>query len=104
MSFQGHILNAIGSANKAAGIMKGLNTANQLLQRQEQAEANVKQTQEAKQKQRRNFMEYLRKQQLQWGGTVGDLPDNLQKTIAKQYSKSDRQKLMNQMDREASKK
>lgn len=56
--------------------------------------------QEAKKKQRRNFMSYLAQQPTSLGGTVGDLPKDMQKQIASQYSKADRRKLMDQMDKE----
>lgn len=55
-----------------------------------------------KQKQRRNFAEYLAKQPTSLGGTVGDLPKTAQKQIAAQYTKSQRKSLMDKMDREAS--
>lgn len=56
--------------------------------------------QEAKKNQRRNFMSYLTQQPTSLGGTVGDLPKDMQKQIASQYSKADRRKLMDQMDKE----
>lgn len=56
--------------------------------------------QEAKKNQRRNFMSYLAQQPTSLGGKVGDLPKDMQKQIASQYSKTDRKKLMDQMDRE----
>lgn len=46
---------------------------------------------------RRNFMEYL-KQQNSSLGRIGDLPAEVQKSIAKTYSSSDRKKLMDQED------
>ena len=53
---------------------------------------------------RRNFMkDYLSKQPTSLGGTVGDLPIDLQKQIAAQYSKSQRKAMMDKMDREAHK-
>src|SRR5699024_6555776 len=55
----------------------------------------------AKQKQRRKFMDYLAKQPTSLGGTVGDLPYDLQKQIASQYSRNDRRTMMDRMDREA---
>ena len=72
---------------------------------QKQAMGRVSRQQEAKKKQRRNFMEYLKKQPVSlWGttsGTVGDLPKEKQKQIASQYTKSQRQTMMNRMDKEA---
>lgn len=52
--------------------------------------------------QRRNFMEYLGKQESSLG-KVGDLPQSLQKQIAQQYTRSQRRTLMNKMDRESQK-
>lgn len=74
---------------------------NELSQRQEQAQQKTKQVQEAKTKQRRNFMTYLAKQPTSLGGTVGDLPVSMQKEIAKGYSSSQRRTMMNRMDKEA---
>lgn len=56
---------------------------------------------EAKKVQKRNFMDYLAKQKTSLGGTVGELPASMQKQIASQYSKSQRKRLMDAMDREA---
>ena len=55
----------------------------------------------AKASQRRNFKTYLAQQPTSLGGTVGDLSPDLQKKIASQYSRSDRRRMMDQMDREA---
>lgn len=54
----------------------------------------------AKANQRRNFMEYLKKQPSNLG-TVGDLPENVQKKIAKQYTPRMRKQLMDKIDQEA---
>ena len=51
--------------------------------------------QEAKKKQRRNFMSYLAQQ------TVGDLSSDVQKQIASQYNKKQRKTMMDRMDKEA---
>lgn len=56
---------------------------------------------EAKKVQRRNFMEYLKKEPTNFGGTIGDLPPQAQKQIASQYTKSQRRTLMNKMDKES---
>ena len=45
-------------------------------------------------------MEYLGKQETSLGGTVSQLPPAMQKEIASQYSKSQRQSIMNRMDKE----
>lgn len=95
MGFQSGINAALGSvAGAAFGIQKTLQ------QRQEEQMKKVKQQQEAKKTQRRNFMSYLSKQPIAGGGTVGELPKNMQKQIAKQYSPIERKKLMNTIDRE----
>lgn len=78
--------------------------ANKLIAKQEAATEKVKQIQEAKTKQRRNFMDYLSKMPTSLGGTVGELPKDVQKTIASTYSKSQRRTLMDRMDRENGKK
>lgn len=78
--------------------------ANKLIAKQEAAAKKVKQIQEAKKKQRRNFMTYLSQMPTSLGGVVGDLPKDLQKTIAKTYSKSERTTLMDRMDKERGKK
>lgn len=59
------------------------------------ATSNIKQVQS-----RRNFMNYLRNEPISWGGKVGDLPIELQKQIASQYSKTQRRNMMNKIDRE----
>lgn len=66
-----------------------------------QLRAEQKATEQLQQK--RNFSDYLKKLETSFGGKVGDLPENLQKEIAKQYSKSQRQNIMNQMDKESKK-
>lgn len=48
---------------------------------------------------RRNFMEYLKGQQTSLGN-FGDLPDSIQKQIAKSYSAAERKKLMDEADAE----
>lgn len=98
MGFQSNINAMLGSvAGAAFGIQKTLQ------QRQEESLKKVKQQQEAKKTQRRNFMSYLQKQPIAGGGTVGELPSQIQKQIASQYSKSDRKKLMDAMDMESKK-
>lgn len=70
------------------------------LDKQQQAMDRVGRQSEAKKTQRRNFMDYLKKQTTSLGGTVGDLPENIQKQIASQYSKSQRKTIMDRMDKE----
>lgn len=70
---------------------------------QEQAEIRAKQSADnairAKTKQKRDFMSYLQSQPTSLGGKVGDLPEALQKTIAAQYTKSQRKSMMDKIDR-----
>lgn len=47
---------------------------------------------------RRNFLKYLREQSTSFGGKVGDLPLKSQKEIAKQYSKTERKRIMDEVD------
>ena len=49
-------------------------------------------------------MTYLSQMPTSLGGVVGDLPKDVQKTIAKTYSKSERTTLMDRMDKERGKK
>lgn len=64
----------------------------------EQANQHSQQVVQQKAKQKRNFMEYLRKQDTSLG-KVGDMDVGLQKKIAAQYTPSMRKKLMDEMDR-----
>lgn len=50
--------------------------------------------------QRRSFMDYLKNQPTSLG-KVGDLPDHIQKQIAKQITPNERQRMMKQMEEEA---
>ena len=61
------------------------------------SKANLQAQQKKKNKieQKRRFKDYLAKMQTNFGGTIGDLPDSVQKAIAKQYSPYERQKIMN---------
>lgn len=118
-TIQGAINSMIGSATAAVGAvshisgqlkkqneakLKGLQEGSTP---QEQAAQRAKQSADgeiqAKGKQKRDFMEYLKKVPTSLGGNVGQLPEHLQKTIASQYTKADRKKLMDDMDREAKK-
>ena len=78
--------------------------ANKLLEKQKQAADKVKQVQQAKKTQRRNFMAYLGKMETSLGGTVAELPKNVQHEIAKTYTRSQRKTIMDRMDRENAKK
>ena len=100
MSIQGSVNQVISSIGAAASIGKGIK-----LQRdkgkQELAQKQMKQQQEAKKTQRRNFMDYLSSMPTSFGGTVGELPMPIQKQVASQYSKSQRKTMMDRMDKEA---
>ena len=102
MNFQSSVNRALGSIATVSTAKKF--TKNALTEKQDQAAEKVKQIQEAKTKQRRNFMDYLSKMPTSLGGTVGELPKDVQKTIASTYSKSQRRTLMDRMDRENGKK
>ena len=66
------------------------NTAMQRAQRQAKSRAK-----------RRNFVrDYLSQMQTSMGGTVGELPPEIQKVIASNYSSKERRQIMNQQDRE----
>lgn len=79
--------------------MKFNKVTSDLLVRQEQANQAAKEKQLSKQSQKRNFMEYLKKQPIAGGGTVGQLSPKAQKQIASQYSKGERKKLMDEEDK-----
>ena len=102
-NFQSSI-NRLLSTLAGAGFV-GKSNAN--IQKQKEAKAKVEQIQEAKKTQRRNFMEYLRKQPISLGGTnsgtIGDLPKEAQRQIASQYTRSQRKTMMDRMDEEAKK-
>lgn len=70
---------------------------------QEQAMLKAAQQQENKKTQKRNFKDYLGKLESSLGGAVGDLPANVQKEIAKQYTSSQRKELMDKIDKESKK-
>ena len=70
------------------------------LDKMSQAMSRVGRQSEAKKTQKRNFMDYLAQQPTSLGGTVGDLPKDLQKQIASQYSMNQRRTMMDRMDRE----
>lgn len=104
------------SINQALGATAAMSTIGKHLMQerarsieaQKAANAKAEKLKEAKAHQkesvRRNFMkDYLSKQPTSLGGTVGDLPIDLQKQIAAQYSKSQRKAMMDRMDREAHK-
>lgn len=90
---------ALGSLAKVVGATSALAKKQEIANQKAQ---QVKQAKQIQQKTRRNFMrDYLSKQPTSLGGTVGDLPIDRQKQIAKTYDKNARRRMMNQMDREA---
>lgn len=103
MSIQGSVNQVISSIGAAASIGKGIKLQRDKV-KQELAQKQMKQQQEAKKTQRRNFMEYLKKQPISFGGNslgiVGDLPKEAQRQIASQYTKSQRKAMMDRMDKE----
>lgn len=74
----------------------GLSPQQQAADKAAQSAANAI---EAKKTQKRNFMDYLKKQPTSLGGTVGELDPQMQKQIASQYTKSQRKRLMDMADR-----
>ena len=101
MSFQGDVNRVLGMAAAGATAYKAkMAAANKLLEKQEQAAQKVKQVQQAKKAQRRNFIAYLGKMETSLGGTVAELPKNVQHEIAKTYTRSQRKTIMDRMDRE----
>lgn len=100
MSIQGSVNQVISSIGVAASIGKGIKLHRDTV-KQELAQKQMKQQQEAKKTQRRNFMDYLAKQPTSLSGTIGELPKPMQKQIASQYSKSQRKTMMDRMDKEA---
>lgn len=101
MSFQGDVNRALSMAAAGATAYKAKKeAANKLLEKQKQAAQKVKQVQQAKKTQRRNFMNYLGKMETSLGGTVAELPKNVQHEIAKTYTRSQRKTMMDRMDRE----
>ena len=74
------------------------------LEMQQQAMDKMSRQSEAKKEQRRNFMDYIGKMSV-LGETVGSIDarhPGFAKKIAAQYNKQDREKIMNQMDKEES--
>lgn len=63
----------------------------------ERAQAALKKAQEEKRTSRRNFAVYMQNEPTSFG-KFKDLPANVQKEVLKQYSKSQRQTIMNKID------
>lgn len=102
-NFQSSINRLLGTFAGAGFVGKNRDKLafNDNIQKQEEAKSKVKQIQEAKKTQKRNFMSYLAQQPTSLGGTVGDLSPDLQRQIASQYNKSQRKTMMDKMDKEA---
>lgn len=100
MSIQGSVNQVISSIGAAASIGKGVKLQRDKV-KQELAQKQMKQQQEAKKTQRRNFMDYISSMPTSLGGTVGQLPKDMQKQIASTYTKSQRKTIMDRMDKEA---
>ena len=63
----------------------------------ERAQAALKKAQEQKRRSRRNFSAYMQNETTSFG-KFKDLPINVQKEVLKQYTKSQRQTIMNRID------
>lgn len=69
-----------------------------LSDKQQNSMNKVSEQQEAQRKQRRNFKEYLKNLSIAGNKKVGELPKSAINELAKQYTKSERKKLMDEMD------
>lgn len=85
----------------ARDVLSSIREVDSLRERQKLAMKKMEEQAQAKKTQKRNFMTYLAQQPTSLGGTVGDLPSDLQKQIASQYGRNERRNMMNRMDREA---
>lgn len=111
MSIQGSASKVIGAVGMAAKVAhdkfyqqrpheRSAARREQANKRAQDLMAN-KDAQRQERKKRRNFMEYLRKQPVSLGGTVGDYPIEFQKKTAQAYTPYQRKKIMDYMDEEA---
>lgn len=104
MGIQSAVNSALGSVAVTKAYLKHKKESRDAAA-QKAANAKAQQAVQAKatqQRTRRNFMrDYLSKQPTSLGGTVGDLPYDMQKQIAGTYDRNARRRMMNQMDREA---
>lgn len=116
-AIQSSINSMIGSASHAIMAVKGyqelkakkaekaakVNQPSQSAQAQASQVAKKNSANEvvAKKTQKRNFMEYLKKEPTSLGGTVGQLSPAVQKQLAKQYNPYQRKTLMDRVDKEA---
>lgn len=107
MSIQGSASKVIGAAGMATKVAQDKFYQQRPHERSEarREQANrraqdLMQNKDMQRKTRRNFMrDYLSKQPLSFGGTVGDLPKDKQRQIASQYTPAQRKKLMDEVDR-----
>lgn len=100
-----HAVRAVGAyqalkAKNDAAATKGAEGTSPQAQARDRAMQSAANEQQAKSTQRRNFLEYLKKQPTSLGGTIGQLPSEMQKKIASQYTKSQRKRIMDAMDKE----
>lgn len=109
MSIQAGINALIGQASgvaqhaKAAADIAAKAAAKPAGKTPEQAMASMRTKGLAQIKQRRRFADYMANVQTNFG-KFKELPPNMQKTVLKSYTSAERQKIMNQMDREAKRK
>lgn len=97
-TFQSAWNSALGSIATAGTVMKkGLALKQEEAMKKAEEVKQAKATQKTK---RRNFMNYLKNEPTSLGGTVGELPVEVQKKIAAQYTKSQRKALMDRVDKE----
>lgn len=96
----GVIQNAINQIIGSVGIgSKLISSTKQKRDRANEAMLKVANTQDAAQKQRRNFINYLKDMPSSIGGKVGELPIEIQRQIAKTYSTSERKNIMDTVDK-----
>lgn len=86
-------------AKELAKVQNGTGRASVQAQAAARAKQSAADAIEAKKAQRRDFMEYLKKQPSSLG-VIGDLDPALQKKIAKQYTPSMRKRIMDAADKE----
>lgn len=106
MSIQGSASKVIGAVGMAAKVAQDKfyqqTPQERSAARRESANRRAQdlvQNKDMQRKTRRNFMrDYLSKQPTSFGGTVGDLPKNMQRQIANQYTPAQRKKLMDEVD------
>lgn len=95
-----------GSINNMIGSIGMIKKSMSFIERMEKANLKSLEIQKAKLKakdnisnKRRSFKDYLNKMPTSLGGKVGDLPIDIQKTIAKKFNKYQRKKIMDIEDK-----